>query len=81
MTYPSIASLHSALHAGETTCIRLVEEALQRAQEKFDLNIFVELFPESARAKAAEVDAKLQAGQAGPLAGVIMALKDNLCYA
>ena len=80
MTYPSIASLHSALHAGETTCIQLVEAALQRAQEKSDLNIFVELFPESARAKAAEVDAKLQTGQAGPLAGVIMALKDNLCY-
>ena len=81
MTFPSIEKLHAALNAGEISCTQLVEEALQRAEEKSELNIFVELFPESARTKATEVDAKLQAGKAGPLAGVIMALKDNLCYA
>jgi len=58
----------------------LVEAALQRAAEKADLNIFIELFPETARAQALSVDAKLAAGTAGPLAGVIMALKDNLCF-
>jgi len=81
VTFPSIEKLHAALNAGEISCTQLVEEALQRAEEKSELNIFVELFPESARTKATEVDAKLQAGKAGPLAGVVMALKDNLCYA
>lgn len=80
MIYPSIDSLHSALRAGQTSCAELVEAALQRAAEKADLNIFIELFPETARAQALSVDAKLAAGTAGPLAGVIMALKDNLCF-
>lgn len=80
MTYPSIKSLHSALYAGETTCAGLVEAALQRAEEKSDLNIFIELFPETALAQALAVDQKIQSQTAGPLAGVIMALKDNLCF-
>ncbi len=80
MIYPSIESLHSALHAGQTSCAELVKEALQRAEEKADLNIFIELFPETARAQARAVDAKLAAGTAGPLAGVTFALKDNLCF-
>ena len=80
MIYPSIESLHSALHAGQTSCAELVKEALQRAEEKADLNIFIELFPETARAQALAVDAKLAAGTAGPLAGVTIALKDNLCF-
>lgn len=80
MTFPNIEKLHAALYAGEITCTHLVEGALQRAKEKSELNIFIELFPESARAKASEVDQKIQSGIAGPLAGVIMALKDNLCY-
>jgi len=68
------------LHAGQTSCAELVKEALQRAEEKADLNIFIELFPETARAQARAVDAKLAAGTAGPLAGVTIALKDNLCF-
>lgn len=80
MTYPSIESLHSALYAGETTCAKLVEASLVRAEEKSDLNIFIELFPETARAQALAVDQKIQSQTAGPLAGVIMALKDNLCF-
>ena len=80
MTYASIELLHRALRSGETTCATLVEAALERAAEKAELNIFIELFPDSARAQAFPVDAKLKNGSAGPLAGVIMAIKDNLCY-
>ena len=71
---------YRAVSAGRTTCVALVEEALARAERAADLNMFIELFPESARAQAAAVDARLAAGQSLPLAGMVVALKDNLCY-
>jgi aspartyl-tRNA(Asn)/glutamyl-tRNA(Gln) amidotransferase subunit A len=44
------------------------------------LNAFLELFPQQAMAAAAAVDARVARGEAvGPLAGVPVALKDNMC--
>lgn len=58
----------------------LVGRSLAEAERRSDLNAFLELFPESAATKAAEVDAKLKAGSAGPLAGMLISIKDNICY-
>ncbi|MCB9182503.1 MAG: Asp-tRNA(Asn)/Glu-tRNA(Gln) amidotransferase subunit GatA [Flavobacteriales bacterium] len=58
----------------------LVQRSLAEAERRKDLNAFLELFPESALAKAADVDAKLKAGTAGPLAGMLVSIKDNICY-
>lgn len=58
----------------------LVHRSLAEAEAQKDLNAFLELFPESALAKAAEVDTKLKAGTAGPLAGLLVSIKDNICY-
>ncbi|MBK6775506.1 MAG: Asp-tRNA(Asn)/Glu-tRNA(Gln) amidotransferase subunit GatA [Flavobacteriales bacterium] len=58
----------------------IVQSSLDAATHNASLNAFRELFPESALRKAAEVDAKLKAGTAGPLAGMTVSLKDNLCY-
>lgn len=59
---------------------RLVEAALAEAVRRKDLNAFLELFPESALAKADAVDARRNAGNAGPLAGMLVSIKDNICY-
>src|ERR1041385_2298499 len=37
-------------------------------------------FETSALSKAKEVDEKLKKGKAGKLAGLVIALKDNICY-
>ena len=58
----------------------IVQASLDAASAKSGLNAFRELFPESALRKAAEVDAKRKAGNAGPLAGMTVSLKDNICY-
>ncbi len=58
----------------------IVQASLDAATHNAGLNAFRELFPESALRKATEVDAKLKAGTAGPLAGMTVSLKDNLCY-
>lgn len=56
----------------------LVQEALRKAEEYKDWNIFVSLNAEKALAKAREIDAKIARGEkVGKLAGVPYALKDN----
>ena len=70
----------AALASGTTTVVEMTRAALREARTLADLNIFLELFEETALAKAAEVDAKIAAGTAGPLAGAIISIKDNLCY-
>jgi aspartyl-tRNA(Asn)/glutamyl-tRNA(Gln) amidotransferase subunit A len=66
------------LDSGATTCVRMTEEYLHRIQEKQRLNAFLTVFPDQALAQARAVDRKLAAGKAGPLAGMIVALKDAL---
>ena len=77
---PNIASFHDSLKKGETTAMETVREFLSRIEEKKHLNAYLEVFKESALAKATEVDNKLTNGTAGKLAGVVVALKDNIVY-
>ncbi len=60
--------------------VKATEAALASASEAQDLNAFLELFPESALQQALAVDARSKAGTAGPLAGMVLSIKDNLCY-
>lgn len=79
-TYTSLSEVRAGLAAGSVSCKALVDDYLSRIEEKKSLNAFLEVFADSARAKAEEVDAKLKAGKAGKLAGMVIALKDNICY-
>ncbi|MEN9699842.1 MAG: hypothetical protein RLZZ301_1040 [Bacteroidota bacterium] len=77
--YLTIADIQKALLSGKTA-LALVNEHLERIEAHQHLNAFLEVFEESARAQAKLVDAKIAAGTAGPLAGVIIGIKDNICY-
>ncbi len=44
------------------------------------MNAFLEVWDIEARERAAEIDLKIKAGTAGPLAGAVIALKDNMAY-
>lgn len=76
----SYTATRNALDAGETSCRELTRAYLSRIEANLHLNAFLEVFPESALAKADEVDQKLKAGTAGKLAGMVIALKDNISY-
>ncbi len=78
--YTRIQDIRQDLEAGLINCAQLVEHYLEREQANRHLNAFVEVWADEARARAAEVDAKVQAGTAGRLAGAVIALKDNLSY-
>ncbi|MCW5899805.1 MAG: Asp-tRNA(Asn)/Glu-tRNA(Gln) amidotransferase subunit GatA [Flavobacteriales bacterium] len=62
------------------TVVAATEQALAKAREAGELNAFLELFAGSAMEQASQVDARVRAGSAGPLAGLVIALKDNICY-
>lgn len=79
-TYHSLAQVQAELVSNTITCVDLVHAYLQRIQENQHLNIFLEVFEVSALQKAREVDEKVRAKTAGKLAGMVIALKDNLCY-
>jgi len=68
-----------ALDSGSTTCVRVVEEYLERIRKGKRLNAFLSVFEERALADAREVDRKIASRRAGPLAGMVVAVKDALC--
>ncbi|MBC7863990.1 MAG: Asp-tRNA(Asn)/Glu-tRNA(Gln) amidotransferase subunit GatA [Bacteroidia bacterium] len=79
-TFSNIKNLQADLASGKISCEQLVQQSLNSIEEKKNLNAFLEVFTDSALAKAKTVDEKIKAGTAGKLAGVIVAIKDNICY-
>jgi len=77
--YKNFAEVKNALTAGASV-VGIVENYLSVIQQNSDLNAFLEVFEDSAKEQAARVDEKLKAGSAGRLAGMVIGLKDNLCY-
>lgn len=72
-------ALAAAVRDGRTTAVALVERALAAAAAS-PSNAFLALPRERALAAAAAVDARVAAGDdPGPLAGVPLAVKDNIC--
>ena len=78
--YRSLKAIQSALQANDITCLSLTQSYLYRIHEKQDLNIFLEVYEDDALALAQAVDDKIKAGTAGRLAGMIIGIKDNICY-
>jgi aspartyl-tRNA(Asn)/glutamyl-tRNA(Gln) amidotransferase subunit A len=78
--YSSLADVQNDLRAGAITAVDLTRSYLERIEQHKNLNVFLEVFTDSALAKAEEVDAKIKSGTAGKLAGMVIALKDNICY-
>ncbi len=78
--YRSLAAIQAAIGSGTITCRALVEEYLQVIDEKAHLNVFLEVFAAEALAKADELDLKFKKGTTGRLAGMVVSLKDVLCY-
>tara|TARA_B100000965_G_scaffold405483_1_gene439744 strand:- start:41 stop:1465 length:1425 start_codon:yes stop_codon:yes gene_type:complete len=78
--YTSLKKVQEDLKNGLISCEELTQHYLDVIESKKDLNIFLETFNDSAMAKAKEVDSKLKDGTAGKLAGMVLSIKDNICY-
>ncbi|MFN4256081.1 MAG: Asp-tRNA(Asn)/Glu-tRNA(Gln) amidotransferase subunit GatA [Saprospiraceae bacterium] len=81
--FASIAHIQAAIRAGETTCREVVEYYLSQIDKSLNLNAYVEVWADEARARADEQDALFREnpGAVGRLFGAVVSLKDNICYA
>jgi len=78
--YLSLAETRSAIADGSTTMEAVTRHYLKTIQEKSDLNAFLEVFEEDALQQSIAIDQKWKGGKVGKLAGMVIGLKDNLCY-
>lgn len=77
----SAAELGRAIREGRTTAPEAMEAVLSRiGQSEGEYHCYITIDREGALKRAEEIQAKIRAGElTGPLAGVPVAVKDNLC--
>lgn len=80
-SFHSFDDIRKAIVNKETNCKAVVNYYLKNIQTKAHLNAFVEVYTQSALEQAALVDTKIASGKAGKLAGMVVGIKDLLCYA
>ncbi len=80
MDFNSLNQIQSALQNGKTTCVALVEHYLKNIENNQHLNVFLEVYESEARQEAILIDAKIKAGKAGKLAGMVIGIKDVLAH-
>ena len=74
-------SIRTQLAEQKLTVSELVNTYLKNINEKNgELNAFLEVYEDEVKEQATIVDAKIKAGTAGKLAGMVLSVKDNICY-
>lgn len=83
ITKLTATELSAAIREGKATAVEAAEIMLARIEQQEQIfNCYVTVDSEGALRQAKEVQAKIEAGElTGPLAGVPMAVKDNMCTA
>jgi len=76
----SFDEIKKSIEKKEADCRTIVNHYLQNIKTKAHLNAFVEVYEESALKQAELVDQKIAGGKAGKLAGMVIGIKDVLCY-
>ncbi len=81
-SFSNITQYQSLLQNGSTTCKQTVEFYLSQIKKHQHLNAYVHVFENEALELANKIDAKILAKQPlGLLYGVVISIKDVLCYA
>jgi aspartyl-tRNA(Asn)/glutamyl-tRNA(Gln) amidotransferase subunit A len=79
-THMTLTELQRLLHARELSAKDLLSEHMTRIDNvDGDVKAFLRTTPQLASEQAAAADRALKAGEAGPLAGIPLAVKDVLC--
>jgi aspartyl-tRNA(Asn)/glutamyl-tRNA(Gln) amidotransferase subunit A len=80
MDYTTFTEARQALDEGETSCEALVSSFLERIDARNDaLNAFTEVDRDGSLNHARYLDSQRERGNARPLAGLILGVKDNIC--
>jgi len=78
--YSSYKDLYVALKSNKTSCVQQTNLYLQKIKKNKNLNAFIQVFERSALDASKKVDEKIKKGTQGKLAGMVVAIKDNICY-
>ena len=78
--YRSQKEVQNDIEDGSLSLRDLVAAYLERIKATSDLNIFLETFDEEALSLADEIEEKIKSGSGGKLAGMVVSVKDNICY-
>ena len=78
--YNSLSQIQKEISSHKTTCKNLVEGYLNNISENKSINAFIETYDAEALRLAECVDVKIKNGKAGKLAGLVLGIKDNICY-
>ena len=80
-TIQPYAKIREKLMAGQLSVSTLVQSYLDQihAHNK-SLNAFLEVYEDEALARAKQIDKKIKVGSAGRLAGLVVGIKDLLCF-
>ena len=76
--YTSLAAIQHDLTTGGTTLTALVDYYLLNIAQNEHLNAFLEVYAKEARERASALSQK---NTKGPLYGLVIGVKDNICYA
>ena len=78
--YISYAQISHALASKTINVEDIVNQYLQNIANKKHLNAFLEVWSDEAIAAAKNIDKKIANETAGKLAGMVIGIKDNICY-
>lgn len=77
--FTSLKDIQSLLTKGDILLEVLVSDYIGNIKRS-KTNSFIEVFEEEAKAKAKDISDKIKLGTQGLLAGMVIGIKDNLCY-
>ncbi len=78
--HSSLNTVQAGIKEGRLNLKNLVEEYLERIKAHRYLNAFIEVYENEALQRAAEIQDKISRKKAGRLAGLIIGIKDLICY-
>ncbi len=80
MVFHSLKEVQTELSSKSITLKNVVSHYLQNIEARKNLNAFLEVWGNEALVQAEEIQQKIDNGTAGKLAGMVIAIKDNICY-
>ncbi|TKC13105.1 Asp-tRNA(Asn)/Glu-tRNA(Gln) amidotransferase subunit GatA [Pedobacter polaris] len=78
--YTSLTEIQGKLAQKQLTLSQLTAHYFEQIEKNQHLNAFNEVFFDSATKQANLVQQKIENGTAGKLAGMVIGIKDNICY-
>jgi aspartyl-tRNA(Asn)/glutamyl-tRNA(Gln) amidotransferase subunit A len=78
--FSSLKEIQKEISESKLSLPQLVDYYLSKIDEQKNLNAILEVYADEAKSKALEIQAKIDAKSAGKLAGMVIAIKDNIVY-